>query len=106
MQVVYVYNLLKQKQNIMEQLGAIFSISGPLPTSPEVTLVFSLVLALSDEFPWGHTHAAGFSLCFFFFAFLKNIYSSNTIFFSTVQHGDPVTHTCTHSIFSHYQAPS
>ena len=27
-------------------------------------------------------------------------------FFSTVQHGDPVTHTCTHSIFVHYHAPS
>ena len=27
-------------------------------------------------------------------------------FFSTVQHGDPVTYTCTHSIFTHYHAPS
>ena len=27
-------------------------------------------------------------------------------FFSTVQHGDPVTHTCRHSIFAHYHAPS
>ena len=27
-------------------------------------------------------------------------------FFSTVQHGDPVTHTHTHSIFAHYHAPS
>ena len=25
--------------------------------------------------------------------------------FSTVQHGDPVTHTCIHSFFSHYHAP-
>ena len=24
------------------------------------------------------------------------------LFFSTVQHGDPVTHTCIHSFFSHY----
>ena len=27
-------------------------------------------------------------------------------FFSTVQHGDSVTHTCTHFIFAHYHAPS
>jgi len=27
-------------------------------------------------------------------------------FFSTVQNGDPVTHTCTHSIFTHYHSPS
>ena len=27
-------------------------------------------------------------------------------FFSAVQHGDPVTHTCTHSIFAHDPAPS
>ena len=27
-------------------------------------------------------------------------------FFSTVQHGDPVSHTCTHSIFAHYHASS
>ena len=26
--------------------------------------------------------------------------------FSTVQQGDPVTHTCIHSFFSHYHAPS
>ena len=26
--------------------------------------------------------------------------------FSTVQHGDPDTHTCIHSFFSHFQAPS
>ena len=26
--------------------------------------------------------------------------------FSTVQQGDPVTHTCLHSFFSHYHAPS
>ena len=27
-------------------------------------------------------------------------------FFSTVQRGAPVTHTCTHSFFSHYYSPS
>ena len=26
-------------------------------------------------------------------------------FLSTVQHGDPVTHSCTDSIFTHYHAP-
>ena len=26
--------------------------------------------------------------------------------FSTVQHGDPITHTCIHSFFSHYHSPS
>ena len=35
-------------------------------------------------------------------------YSWFTVFcqFSTVQHGDPVTHTCIGSFFSHYLAPS
>ena len=35
-------------------------------------------------------------------------YSWFTVFcqFSAVQHGDPVTHTCIHSFFSHYHAPS
>ena len=27
-------------------------------------------------------------------------------FFSTVQHGDPVTYTCIHSFFSHYHTSS
>ena len=54
------------------------------------------------------------SLCCYFFLTIKkrykiycffNSYFPNT-FFSTVQHGDPVTHTRTHSIFSHYHAPS
>ena len=35
-------------------------------------------------------------------------YSWFTLFyqFSTIQHGDPVTHTCIHSIFARYHAPS
>lgn len=33
-------------------------------------------------------------------------YFPNTIFFPTVQYGDPVTHTCIHSFFSHYHVPS
>ena len=35
-------------------------------------------------------------------------YSWFTVFcqFSTVQHGDPITHTCIHSFFSHYHGPS
>ena len=48
-----------------------------------------------------------------FFMFINNDfyffhYSWFTVFcpFSTVQHGDPVTHTCIHSFFSHYHAPS
>lgn len=40
----------------MDALGTISSISGPLPTSPEVSLVFSLVLTPSDVFPWIHVH--------------------------------------------------
>ena len=35
-----------------------------------------------------------------------NCYFPDTILFSTVQRGDPVTHTCRHSMFSHYHAPS
>lgn len=34
-----------------------------------------------------------------------NCYFPDTILFSTVQRGDPVTHTCRHSMFSHYHAP-
>ena len=43
-----------------------------------------------------------FSFSFLFFFKLFSQYS----FFSAVQLGDPVTPTCTHSIFSHYHDPS
>ena len=33
-------------------------------------------------------------------------FPSAGFFFPTVWNGDPVTHTCTHSIFAHYHAPS
>ena len=48
------------------------------------------------------------ALYFSFLFFLLLIYFFNfpNIFFSTVQHGDLVTHTCIHSFFSHYHAPS
>ena len=36
-----------------------------------------------------------YPLDYFFYFFIY-------IFFSTAQHGDPVTHTCIHSFFSHY----
>ena len=51
-----------------------------------------------EHFPTG----SDISVSFFFH------YSWLTVFcqHSTVQHGDPVTHTCTHSFFSHYHAPS
>ena len=38
--------------------------------------------------------------------FFFNCYFPNTVFFPTVQHGDPVTHACIHSFFLHYHAPS
>ena len=47
----------------------------------------------------------GFVGFFFFFCLFKiNLFiyiviSPNTIFFPTVQHGDPVTHTCIHNFF-------
>ena len=40
-----------------------------------------------------------------FFPFFFNCYFPNTFFFPTVQPGDPVTHTCIHTFFSHYHAP-
>ena len=52
---------------------------------------------------------------FFFFFLLATVFNliiiiCNSYFpmtiFSTVQHGDPVIHTCTHSVFAHSQAPS
>ena len=42
---------------------------------------------------------------YLFILVVINCYFPNT-FLSTVQHGDPVTHTCMHSFFSHYHAPS
>ena len=42
---------------------------------------------------------------FIYFFFLSS-YFPNTTFFSTARHGDPVTHTCTRSIFANYHAPS
>ena len=53
-------------------------------------------------------------LCLFCFVFtfwkllflFFNCYFPTAVFFSTVQHCDPVTRTCTHSIFSHDPAPS
>ena len=52
-----------------------------------------------------------FSTLIYFIYFLLLVlffisYFSNTIFFSTVQHGNPAIHTCTHSVFSHDHAPS
>ena len=50
-----------------------------------------------------------------FFSFSKDIFAGFTYFliiiatiqfFSTEQHGDPVTHTCSHYICTHYHAPS
>ena len=42
---------------------------------------------------------------FLYSPFLFFIIISPIQFFSTVQHVDPLTHTCTHSIFAHYCAP-
>ena len=50
-----------------------------------------------------------FSFFFFFFHHINkfNFFISPIhYFFSTIQHGDPVTHTCIHYLFSHYYAPS
>ena len=41
----------------------------------------------------------------FILLFINLFYFPHT-FFPAVQHGDPVTHTCIHSFFSHYHAPS
>ena len=44
---------------------------------------------------------------FIFFNLFFIIISPNTLFFPpTVQHGDPVTHTCIHNFFSHCHAVS
>ena len=70
-----------------------------------------------QHFPFGN-HKFGFEIlesvfCLkqnsflgFFFCYFFNSCFPNTIIFSIVQHGDPVTHTYIHSIFSHYHAPS
>ena len=59
------------------------------------------------------------NVCSFVCLFWRNVYSSPLPtflfflidispiqFFSTAQQGDPVTHICTHSVFSNYHAPS
>ena len=51
-----------------------------------------------------HIKRTGFFFFYLFFIFLLLFLQYN--FFSTVQHGDPVTHTCINSFFSHYHAPS
>ena len=45
---------------------------------------------------------------FFIMSFIFFLYCWFTEFhqFSTIQQGDPVTHICMHSFFSHYHAPS
>ena len=48
-----------------------------------------------------------FKLTFSFFPhFIYFFISPIHYFFPTIQHGDPLTHTCIHSFFSHYHAPS
>ena len=46
------------------------------------------------------------SYVLFIYLFIYLIVISPILFFSTVQHGDPVTHTYIYSIFSHYRVPS
>ena len=63
-----------------------------------------------------HTWPVGTQDCIFNFENSLEIFFSSLLFFkllfpqynffSTIQHDDPVTHTCSHSIFSHYHAPS
>ena len=59
-------------------------------------------ILLFPFFFWG---GVIYFFCFDFKSFF-NCYFLNTIFFSTVKHGDPVTCICTLSIFSHYHGPS
>ena len=43
---------------------------------------------------------------FILFIYFLTVISAILSFFSTVQRGDPVTHTHIHSFFSHYHVPS
>ena len=61
----------------------------------------------------GNSPIIGMSLIPYIISFFNNDfyffhYNWFTVFcqFSTVQQGDPVTHTCIHSFVSHYHAPS
>ena len=40
--------------------------------------------------------------CFFYYYYFLIVISPIQFFFPTVQHGDPVTHTCTHFILQLY----
>ena len=71
--------------------------------------VFQLTIHYSEifqqlEFIMVKTFKYFFIYWFLFFFY----YSWFRVFcqFSTVHHGDPVTHTCIHSFFWHYHAPS
>ena len=60
---------------------------------------------------WDFPYSSTAKDSFFFFIYDDFYFfhcSWFTVFcqFSTVQQGDPVTHTCTHAFFSHYHAPS
>ena len=46
------------------------------------------------------------SFFFFYYYYFLIVISPIQYFFPTIQHGDPVTHICTHSMFAHYHAPS
>ena len=54
----------------------------------------------------GLLYALSFFVYLLIFIFFH--YTWFTVFseFSTVPHGDPVTHTCIHYFFSHWHAPS
>ena len=57
---------------------------------------------------WWHLRKSPSAFFLFYNNFYFFHYSWFTVFcqFSTAQQGDPVTHTCIHSFFSHYHAPS
>ena len=83
-------------------------------TSTHITknLYFS-TFAISLHFEYTLVEQPTKSTTFFFFCiynvlilYLKIFLIFYLFIFSTVQRGDTVTHTCIHSIFAHYHAPS
>ena len=65
----------------------------------------SIYIEYLHLFFWIFCNAGNILVLFFIMIFMFFHYSWFIVFcqFSTVQHGDPVTHTCIHSFFSHHK---
>ena len=96
--IIFLRIFLQQLPHLSYRSCSFLSCSDPLKCAlPHVSLKAQVSLSLLFYFI--------LFMCFLFFIYFY-FFISPIHFFSTIQHGDRVTYTCTHSFFSHYQAPS